>query len=67
MKPPAGGPKCAPSALWAKAASLSSPGHAVAQAGPKAMLVNGGSGSGGDCLPWMFRRAGLGPVIGQRT
>jgi tricorn protease len=31
------------------------------------MLVNGWSGSGGDCLPWMFRQAGLGPVIGQRT
>ncbi|HEV7404395.1 MAG TPA: PDZ domain-containing protein [Chthoniobacteraceae bacterium] len=40
---------------------------AVAHGGPKAMLVNGWSGSGGDCLPWMFRRAGLGPVIGQRT
>jgi tricorn protease len=40
---------------------------AVAHSGPKAMLVNGWSGSGGDCLPWMFRRAGLGPVIGQRT
>jgi tricorn protease len=40
---------------------------AIAHGGPKAMLVNGWSGSGGDCLPWMFRRAGLGPVIGQRT
>ncbi|RYD75965.1 MAG: peptidase S41, partial [Verrucomicrobiaceae bacterium] len=40
---------------------------AVAHAGPKAMLVNGWSGSGGDCLPWMFRKANLGPVIGQRT
>jgi tricorn protease len=39
----------------------------VAHSGPKAMLVNGWSGSGGDCLPWMFRKAGLGPVIGQRT
>ena len=39
----------------------------VAHTGPKAMLVNGWSGSGGDCLPWMFRKANLGPVIGQRT
>jgi tricorn protease len=39
----------------------------VAHSGPKAMLVNGWSGSGGDCLPWMFRKASLGPVIGQRT
>lgn len=40
---------------------------AVAHSGTKAMLVNGWSGSGGDCLPWMFRKANLGPVIGQRT
>ncbi len=39
----------------------------VAHTGPMAMLANGWSGSGGDCLPWMFRKAGLGPVIGQRT
>jgi tricorn protease len=39
----------------------------VAHTGPMAMLVNGWSGSGGDCLPWMFRKAGLGPVIGERT
>jgi tricorn protease len=39
----------------------------IAHSGPKTMLVNGWSGSGGDCLPWMFRQAGLGPVIGQRT
>lgn len=35
--------------------------------GPKAMLMNQYSGSGGDLLPWMFRRAGLGPLIGKRT
>lgn len=39
----------------------------VAHHGPKVMLVNGWSGSGGDCLPWMFSKAGLGKVIGQRT
>jgi tricorn protease len=39
----------------------------IAHTGPKAMLVNGWSGSGGDCLPWMFRKASIGPVIGQRT
>ncbi|HEY2342805.1 MAG TPA: S41 family peptidase, partial [Chthoniobacteraceae bacterium] len=39
----------------------------VAHTGPMAMLANGWSGSGGDCLPWMFRKAGLGPVVGQRT
>ncbi len=36
-------------------------------AGPKVMLINGWSGSGGDAFPWFFRQAGLGPIIGQRT
>jgi tricorn protease len=39
----------------------------VAHYGPKAMLVNGWSGSGGDCLPFYFKQSGLGPLIGQRT
>jgi tricorn protease len=36
-------------------------------AGPKAMIINEMAGSGGDALPWMFRQAGVGPLIGQRT
>jgi tricorn protease len=39
----------------------------VANSGPKAMLVNGWSGSGGDCFPFYFQKAALGPVIGTRT
>ena len=35
--------------------------------GPKAMLVNEMAGSGGDAMPWYFRKAGLGPLIGKRT
>jgi len=35
--------------------------------GPKAMLVNGQSSSGGDALPYYFRKLGLGPIIGERT
>lgn len=35
--------------------------------GPRVMLANEHSGSGGDYLPWSFRRAKLGPVIGKRT
>ena len=31
------------------------------------MLINGLAGSGGDMFPWLFRRAGLGPLIGTRT
>jgi tricorn protease len=38
-----------------------------AQYGPKAMLINGWSGSGGDCFPYYFKQAGLGPLIGLRT
>jgi tricorn protease len=36
-------------------------------AGPKVMLINEHAGSGGDYMPWLFRRAGLGPLIGKRT
>ena len=35
--------------------------------GPKAMLINGLAGSGGDCFPWMFRQSKLGKLIGTRT
>ncbi len=35
--------------------------------GPKAMLINEYAGSGGDTLPWYFRKAGLGLLIGKRT
>ena len=39
----------------------------VAHFGPKAMLINGWSGSGGDAFPDYFRKSGLGPLIGTRT
>jgi tricorn protease len=35
--------------------------------GPKAMITNEFSGSGGDALPWYFRHVGLGPLVGKRT
>jgi tricorn protease len=35
--------------------------------GPKAMLINQSSGSGGDAMPWYFRKAELGKLIGTRT
>jgi tricorn protease len=35
--------------------------------GPKVMLINEIAGSGGDLLPWMFRKFGLGKLIGKRT
>jgi tricorn protease len=39
----------------------------AAQVGPKVMLINGWSGSGGDAFPTFFREAKLGPLIGERT
>ncbi len=35
--------------------------------GPKTMIINEMSGSGGDALPWMFRQDKIGPLIGTRT
>jgi tricorn protease len=35
--------------------------------GPKVMIINEYAGSGGDLMPWMFRRAGVGPLVGKRT
>ncbi len=35
--------------------------------GPKAMLINGYAASGGDALPYYFRKEGLGPLIGTTT
>ncbi len=35
--------------------------------GPKAMLIDQDAGSGGDFLPYAFKRVGLGPLIGKRT
>jgi tricorn protease len=35
--------------------------------GPKAVLMNGYSSSGGDAFPYYFRQRGLGPLIGTRT
>ena len=40
---------------------------ATAHNGPMAMLINGWSGSGGDCFPYYFKKAGLGPLVGTRT
>ena len=39
----------------------------MAHFGPQVMLINGWSGSGGDALPWFYKTAGRGKVIGTRT
>ena len=46
-------------------ADLVSPRGAIL--GPKVMITDETAGSGGDLLPWMFRRFELGPIVGKRT
>ncbi len=46
-------------------ADLKSPSASIQ--GPKVMLIDETAGSGGDFLPWMFRKFGLGKIIGKRT
>ena len=35
--------------------------------GPKVMIINQFSGSGGDALPWYFKMDKIGPLVGERT
>jgi len=44
---------------------LKTPGASIQ--GPMVMLINENAGSGGDLLPWMFRKFKLGKLIGKRT
>ncbi len=39
----------------------------IANDGPKVMLINGYSSSGGDAFPYFFRKTGAGKLIGTRT
>jgi tricorn protease len=39
----------------------------ISHDGPKAMLINHYASSGGDALPYYFKKSGLGPLIGTRT
>ena len=56
-----------PLAFWAIRDGSPWPWPPYAHFGPKVMLMNGWSGSGGDAFPDYFRRKGLGPLIGTRT
>jgi tricorn protease len=46
-------------------ADFSSPSESIY--GPKVMIINEEAGSGGDALPWYFRKAGTGPLVGKNT
>jgi tricorn protease len=54
-------------AYWAMryGADLKTPTAAIH--GPKVMLIDETAGSGGDLLPWMFRKFGMGKLVGKRT
>lgn len=52
---------------WHRNGLMPSKSPAVAHDGPKAMLINGYSSSGGDAFPYFFKKMGLGPLIGTRT
>jgi len=40
---------------------------ALAIYGPKVMIINQFAGSGGDEMPWLFRKAKIGELVGVRT
>jgi len=56
-----------PLAYWATRDGAAWPWPPFAHFGPKVMLINGWSGSGGDAFPDYFKKKGLGPLIGGRT
>ncbi len=56
-----------PLAFWAVRDGNNWQWPPVANFGPKVMLINGWSGSGGDAFPDFFRKAKLGPLVGSRT
>ena len=53
-------------AMWATRYGLDGKMPAAIH-GPKVMLIDETAGSGGDMLPWMFRKYKLGPLVGKRT
>ncbi len=52
---------------WARRDGATMPWPPDSHQGPKCMLINGKSGSGGDAFPHYFRWYGLGKLIGRRT
>jgi tricorn protease len=56
-----------PLAFWAVRDGKDWQWPPFANFGPKVMIINGWSGSGGDAFPDFFREAGVGPLVGMRT
>ncbi len=53
--------------LWATRYGMVRRFPSTAPIGHMACVINAYAGSGGDAFPYMFRQAGLGPLIGKRT
>ncbi len=56
-----------PANWWARRDGSDWPWPPDAHFGPKAMLINGLAGSGGDYFPYWFKKRGLGKLVGTRT
>lgn len=56
-----------PLSYWKRRGLDPQPTPGIQHHGPKAMLINGLSSSGGDALPYYFRELKLGTIIGTRT
>jgi tricorn protease len=54
-------------AYWAMryGADMKTPSASIQ--GPKVMIIDETAGSGGDLLPWMFRKFQVGTIVGRRT
>jgi tricorn protease len=52
---------------WAAREGMDATTPAGVLQGPKVMITNEFAGSGGDLMPWMFRRMKVGTLIGKRT
>lgn len=52
---------------WARRHRALAPTPEHAFEGPRVMLINGYSSSGGDAFPYYFRKLGLGTLMGQKT
>lgn len=52
---------------WAMRYGVDMKNPAASVQGPKVMITDETAGSGGDYLPWMFRKFKLGTIVGKRT
>lgn len=54
-------------AYWATRSGSDMKSPSASIQGPKVMIIDENAGSGGDMLPWMFRKFNVGTLVGKRT